>query len=172
MDWEDSIISKYDCPICHAEDCVPASGPKNSPVLVIGEFPGESELKQGKPLVGPTGGIFRTEMRKLGVDVSTFRLCNLWLHTPNKNKDCLQYSMDQVIKEAKGRKAILLLGSDVVKVFCDESVLDVNGLQVKSIYLSAPIIVASVNPAYVFNQGLGELRLALRNFVKAIEDLL
>lgn len=176
MSWEDEAFAdKYTCPHCHREDCVPASGPSNSTILVIGEFPGEVELKEGKPLVGPTGGIFRTEIKKFGYDPAGFRLCNLWLHTPNPKektyKECLQHGMDQAIKEAKGKKAILLLGSDCVKAFCNESVMDVNGLQVKSPYLSAPIIVASVNPAYVFRQGIGELRLALRRFINLVDKL-
>ena len=178
-DWEDDsgFVSAYVCPVCGTEDCVPATGNPDSKILVVGEFPGKEEIKEGKPLVGATGGVFRAEMRRLGYDVAMFRICNLWHHEQlqpkDKNyKDCLQQGLSQVIKEAKGKRAILLLGSECTKVFCNCNVRDVNGLQVKSVYLSAPLIVASYNPAYVFNQGVGELRLALGNFVKLYEQMM
>jgi uracil-DNA glycosylase family 4 len=167
-DWNTS----FDCPICHNEDCVPASGPRNSPILIVGEFPGQEEIKHGKPLVGRTGTVLRNELAYLGLDMNAMRLCNLWLHEPNGNEECLQYGASQVIKEATGRKAIFLLGSDVVKYFCGLDVSKVTGLKVTSTYLSAPLIMASYNPAIVFKGTVGEARLAIQKFAKEVENLL
>ena len=76
---------------------------------------------------------------------------------------------EQVIKEAKGKQAILLIGSDTIKYFCDLKVHNVNGLEVKSNYFSAPLVMACVQPATVFHGCVGELRLGLNKFAKRIE---
>ena len=167
-DWEDI----YTCPICKSTDCVPAGGKEKSKILLIGEFPGIDEVKTGKPFSGATGGVLRTELGKLGIDLSRMRIANLWLHLLNHNEECLKYSATQVIKEAKGKEAILLIGSDTVKYFCDKKVSQVNGLEVKSNYLSAPIIMALIQPATVFHGCVGEMRFGLKRFVEKIERII
>lgn len=166
--WEDI----YTCPICKSTDCVPASGKKHSKIFLIGEFPGEDEVRTGKPFSGATGGVLRAELAKLGADLSQFRIANMWLHKPNHNEDCLKYSIEQVIKEAKGKEAILLIGSDTVKYFCDKKVSQINGLEVKSDYLSAPLIMCCIQPAIVFHSVIGELRFALKRFSERIEGII
>ena len=166
------MVDPFTCPICNSKKCVPAAGSKNSPILVIGEMPGKDELIKGRPMVGRMGEVLKMELGKLGMDLNRLRLCNLWHHKPNNNEDCYRHGFEQVIKEAKGRKAILLLGSESVKAFCNESVSKVCGLQVKSPYLSAPIIYACVNPAQVFHGTIGELRLAIKKFVEVTGELL
>lgn len=167
-EWEDI----YSCPICKTNDCVPPYGMEKSKVLIVGEFPGKDEIKTGRPFSGATGGVLRTELSKLGVDLSQFRIMNMWLHLPNHDEKCLEYGIQQVIKEAKGKQAILLIGSDTVKYFCDQKVHSVSGLEVKSNYFSAPLIMACIQPALVFHSTIGELRLGLEKFIKRIEDLL
>lgn len=162
----------FTCPICGNEKCVPPSGYMKSQILIIAEFPNRDEIIKGKPLVGRTGDILRAEFALLGVDISRFRVANLWQHIPNANEDCLKRGIQVIAKEAKGKKAILLLGSDVVHTLCNESVSKVCGLKVHSPYLSAPTIVACVNPAQAFNHPIGELRLALKKFTKYIEEIL
>jgi uracil-DNA glycosylase family 4 len=170
-DWEVTTI--YDCPVCGREDCVPANGVSSSPILIVAEMPGSEEIKYGEPLIGATGRVLRTELAYLGIDMKSLRLCNLWLHEPNKNEKCLEYGASKVIEEAKGRKAILLVGSDVVEYFCNIKVTKVSGLEVTSPYLSAPLIMACPNPALVFKgSGIGEMRLALQKFVKKAEKYL
>ena len=167
--WDES---EFNCSVCGTTDVVTAAGPTKSPILVIAEFPGWEEIRDGKPLVGATGGVLKSELRYLGIDMKRFRLTNLWILPPNKNQDCLDRGAELAICEAKGRKAILLLGSDTVKYFCDDAVSDVTGLQVKSHLLSAPIIVACVQPATVCHQGVGELRNSLEKFAEHVDELL
>jgi uracil-DNA glycosylase family 4 len=174
--WDD-VITSYDCPVCKRDDCVPAAGLRDSPILLVSEFPGVDEVKYGKPLCGASGGVLKAELAYLGVDMKRLRICNLWLHEPSKDKalndKCLAYSAGKVIEEAKGKKAILLIGSDTVKYFTGYSVSKVAGLHVTSSYLSAPIIMTMPNPAEVFHgAGIGEVRLSLQKFAKEIEDLL
>src|SRR5512139_2631929 len=164
----DFFESNFSCPICGSDKVVLPIGPKNSKVLVIGESPSEEDIKQGKPMVGNMGIVLRQELSYLGFDLKSARRTNLWRHPPNKKKDCLLDGINEVVKEAQGKQAILLLGDEVVKVFLDKPVTKVAGLLSNSNYFSAPIVVSCPNPAMMFHQGkgVGEIRLALKKFVK------
>lgn len=166
-DWD----TEEQCPVCHSNKLVPAFGPQKAKILLVAEYPGEEEIKQGVPMVGPMSNVLKTELAYAGLDFRTMRRMNVWQHSPNKNKDCFANGVEKVIKEAKNRHAILLIGSDTVKYFCDLPVTNVCGLQVKSSYLSAPIIVACINPAIVFRggHGVGEIRLALKRFADLVK---
>lgn len=156
------------CPSC-GDPIVPPRGDKDSPVLIIGEFPGESEMENGKPFSGPAGGVLRTELARAGIDMPMVRIMNLWLHpkptsrsrgtTAERNsakaryENCYKAGYNLVLEEAKKRNAILLVGSDAVNAFTKYSVSDVNGLRLdkKDHLLSAPIVMCSPNPAIVFH---------------------
>jgi uracil-DNA glycosylase family 4 len=167
--WEESIA----CPFCHTTEMVFPSGPADAEILIIGDAPGADEIGKGRPMTGPMGLLLKQELGRVGIDFRMCRKTNLWLHVPNKDIKCFQYCMDMAIKEAKGRKAILLLGAEPTKVFCGVSVSTVSGLKVTSPYLSAPLIVAMYNPASIFQKGgvVGEVRLALEKFALHYEAL-
>ena len=166
--WDDL----YNCPICNSEDCVPPSGSQSSKVLIIGAFPGKDEIKEGKPMVGQNGWILGKELRRCNIDMKRLRITNLWQHTPNNNAGCLVHWAKKAISEARGKQAILLIGAETVKYFCGCSVEAYNGLLVKSDYLSAPIVMACVQPVNVFSGGLGEVRLTIEKFSLHLEGLL
>jgi hypothetical protein len=166
-DW-DTI---YTCKNCGTEDVVLPSGPTNSPILIIGAFPGDEEIKHGKPMVGANGGILRTELGKNSIDMKRLRITNLWLHADNKNAGCLAIGAKAAIGEARGKKAILLIGAETVKYFCSCSVEDYNGLLVKSDFLSAPVIMACIQPASVFHGSHGEFKLSISKFAREVERL-
>jgi len=163
--WEDN----FSCPICKTEKCVNSVGSKHSKILLVGSEPGDEELQKGIPMVGPMGRVLRTELLVLGLDIKQTRRTNIWKHPPNENKECFEHGVMGVLEDAEGKEAILLMGDEVVGYFTGMSVSKVNGLPVKSYYLSAPIIYACLNPAIVFKKsGVGEIRFALRNFVEAL----
>ena len=126
------------CPAC-GDRAVKASGSSSSKVLLIGEFPGSIELETGRPFTGPAGGVLRKELSKLGVDLLQFRVTNLYIHEPikatkkepDKGKNCFQAGLNVCLEEAKGKQAILLVGSESVEFFTGYKVSDVNGLQVQ-----------------------------------------
>jgi uracil-DNA glycosylase family 4 len=168
MTWDDDI---YTCPHCERDDLVLASGPRKAKILIIGEEPGDDEIKRGKPMVGAMGKVLSYELGRLSLDMNQMRLTNLWLHPANDNEDCFKYGLEQVIKEAKNRQAILLIGADTVSFFCNEKVSEVNGLVVESSYFSVPLLFACVQPATVFHGGLGEVRLSLSKFSRKLGEL-
>lgn len=166
--WDDP----YKCPICHSDECVPPTGKKGAKILIVGEAPGRDEIKRGKPFCGATGEVLRKELAKVGIDIHSVRMCNIWHHAPNGNEECLQYGFAQVVKEARDKDVVLLIGSDTVKRFCHVKVTDVTGMEVKSPYLSAPLVMACVQPANVFNNVIGDLRLSLQKFAQKAEKYL
>jgi hypothetical protein len=160
------------CPSC-AELICPPTG-RSAELLIVGEFPGKEEMNQGRPFASnpnfmTAGRILRKELERCGVSLSDFRICNLWLHEPNKNENCFKAGYDNVLDEAKGKMAILLVGSDVVETFTGYKVSDVTGLQVDSTVLSAPIIYAMVNPALAQHRALGEVRHGVEKFTQRLE---
>lgn len=163
------------CPVC-AQKVVQPSGPRLSPILLLGEFPGRAELEQGRPFATHTmyvtsGKVLRTELALAGIDFNICRATNIWIHEQSDNDDCFNVGKEQALEEAKGRKAILLIGSLVVETFTTYQVSEVSGLQVESSMLSAPFIFALVNPAIVFQpgRGIGEVRQGIQKFAKKLE---
>src|SRR3990167_6879453 len=139
------------CPVCDLQ-IVSAIGPKDSPILICGEFPGYHETIEGKPFVGDAGEVLKEELKRMKLKYMDFRVTNLWYHeTPDKKsdiyKECFSLSATACINESKGKKVILLLGSDCAKYFVGLPVSDIAGLRVQSPYLSAPIIICGPNPA-------------------------
>ena len=160
------------CPSCTELICPPSG--RSQELLIVGEFPGKEEMLQGRPFASnqnfmTAGKILRKELERCGVSLNDFRICNLWLHEPTKNENCFKAGFDNVLDEAKGKQAILLVGSETVSTFTGYKVSDVTGLQVDSNVLSAPIIYASVNPALAQHRSLGEVRLAIEKFVARLE---
>lgn len=180
MTWDADDI--YTCPICGDENCVPPKGPTKAKILIIGDEPGKDEVTSGKPFSGPTEGVLRSELARLGVDLNSARLCNMWLHPKKiinkkdkealeKEQRCFEHSLNVVMKEAKGKQLILLMGAQTVKYFCGENVSDVSGLKVTASLLSAPIIMASIQPTTVFHGTVGEFRFAMTKFAEEAKRL-
>lgn len=164
------------CPSC-TQRIVQPSGPKTSPILLLGEFPGRTEIEKGMPFATHTmyitaGKVLRTELANAGLDFNTCRVSNLWLHEQNDNDNCFEAGKDAALEEAKSRQAILLIGSLVVETFTVYKVSEVTGLQVDTPLLSCPIVYALVNPAIVFQpgRGIGEVRQGIQKFVKRLEE--
>jgi uracil-DNA glycosylase family 4 len=178
MSWEDT-----ECKACGYENAVFPVG--SGKIMLLGSEPGRDEISQGVPHVGAVGEILRSELAYHGLDMYGCRLANLWLHPPMKPKSrkkddikaantqnnlCLEHSVRKVLKQTKKCEAILLLGAKSVKYFTGQNVSDVSGLQVQSDILSVPLIMASVQASSAFHGGVGEFRLAISKFVKALEN--
>lgn len=161
-------MTRSHCPSC-GEEIVKPYGYSRSRILLVGEFPGVDEMKSGRPFSGATGAVLRKELARVGIDLFQCRLANLWLHEPNKDENCFDAGVNVVLEEAKGKDAILLIGSDTVEYFTGYKVSDVSGLQVDVNMFSASIVYAMVQPAIVFHKTIGEVRLAIENFYDAVK---
>src|SRR6266487_2353904 len=66
----------YQC----ATQTVFGEGSKLARVMFVGEQPGDQEDKQGKPFVGPAGGMLDATLDKVGIDRSLVYVTNAVKH--------------------------------------------------------------------------------------------
>ena len=52
MPWDTietkDTVDPFICEVCGSDECVPPSGDEDSPVLFIGEYPGNEEIAKGR----------------------------------------------------------------------------------------------------------------------------
>lgn len=175
VSWDDVDLAEFEkestafsCPNCKAPLVLPSGDPESS-YAIVGEFPGDEELKAGRVMVGAMAGVFRTELSFVDLSLNSFRLLNLWFHKPNDDVKCFDESLKACLKELQGKQVVLLVGGETVSYFCNEKVSDVNGLVVTSKYIDAPLVMAMVNPAIVFHGPVGELRFSVKRFADELK---
>lgn len=66
---------------------VPAVGPLDADVLLIGEAPGSQEVTQGEPFVGQAGGQLDSILEEVGLGRRDLYLTNLVKVRPPENRD-------------------------------------------------------------------------------------
>ena len=159
-DWDNDNL--YECEICKAST-VPISG--TGKWMLLGDAPDATDISRGLAWQGRNGTILRTELQRLDVDMYSCKIGNLWKHTPNDNKECLDWSMVHILNNLEGVDAVLLCGKDVVEYITGYKVSLVSSMRVPSLYWSVPTWVC-YSPSMVF-QSLGEFRLGLQRFVEA-----
>jgi uracil-DNA glycosylase len=72
------------CTACHlykhATQTVFGEGPKNAPIMLVGEQPGDYEDVAGKPFVGPAGKIMDRALEEAGIDRTQVYVTNAVKH--------------------------------------------------------------------------------------------
>src|SRR5574340_853718 len=119
------------CPQCKNKQLVEPAGPAKSPILLVGEFPGSQEIIQGVPFVGESGKILAAELMRVGIQLAQCRVTNLWQHAKDEKGCDVQWHQNMMAKEFKGRKFVLLMGSDLAKILFEKGVMDLSGLEMK-----------------------------------------
>jgi len=167
-------MQRRKCPICNTRIIIDARGPTGG-ILLAGEFPGYLEKIQGMPWVGPASKVLRSEMARIGMSMDQCRLTNLWLHDKTEEEGEMNWHLKQLIEEMKQARAVLLMGSELAPLLFDHPVSEITGLTnlpSSLIPKNVKVVGVSINPASVIagNDGgvVGELRLALRNFNRAL----
>ena len=69
------------CPLYkHATQVVPGQGSARAHIMLVGEQPGDQEDKQGKPFVGPAGGVLAKALEDAGIDRDAVFVTNAVKH--------------------------------------------------------------------------------------------
>jgi len=160
------------CPLC-ARPLVLPSGPQAAALGLIGEFPGETELRLHQPFCGPAGAILRQELARLGIMWGELRMTNLWEHAalPQDEKE-LNWHTRQALLAVKNCPVIVLLGSEVVSLFLNEKVSNVAGIwHTQSAFFGERPVLPLANPAIALHQPLGEFRWGLEILAKGLKTL-
>src|ERR1700757_4084656 len=70
--WSSLLEAARECTACHlykrATQTVFGEGPKHTPIMLVGEQPGDYEDVAGKPFVGPAGKIMDRALEEAGID--------------------------------------------------------------------------------------------------------
>lgn len=90
MTWrifEDQVQRCMMCRLCNAiRHKVPGDGSHDSPVMFIGEGPGENEDLQGLPFVGAAGQLLTNMLASVGIDRQKVYICNIVKCRPPRNR--------------------------------------------------------------------------------------
>ena len=69
------------CPLYrNATQVVPGEGPAHARMMLVGEQPGDQEDKQGRPFVGPAGGMLAKALAGAGIDRNEVFITNAVKH--------------------------------------------------------------------------------------------
>lgn len=108
------------CGLCKGRTrIVLPSGDLRSPVVLVGEAPGENEDLSGMPFVGRAGKILDTAMADAGLDRSKVMITNTVKCRPPDNRNPEPGEMEACSRflhsELAGRKAVIGLGRSAIR---------------------------------------------------------
>ncbi|MGB9840427.1 uracil-DNA glycosylase [Thermovenabulum sp.] len=156
---KDYLIECRNCSLCFAEchtQKVAGDGNFSSPIVLIGEGPGEEEDKLGKPFVGRAGQLLNTLLSKFNVDRNRIYITNVVKCRPPKNrtpyvnevKACSEILNLEL--EFISPRVIITLGSTPLKFFRPEqSITKMRGIWIKE---KNYWIMPTYHPAYILRQ--------------------
>ncbi len=76
------------CPLHRSRtNAVPGEGPVDAPIMFIGEGPGASEDRQGRPFVGPAGMLLESLLEQIGLTREDVYITNVVKCRPPGNRD-------------------------------------------------------------------------------------
>ena len=100
------------------------------------------------------------------------RVTNLWGHEKDLKTCEFDGHWQRILGELSGRRAVLLMGSDVAQWFLGLPVSEATGLLVQSDKLPKKTkAVVVYNPVIASYDKLGEVRLAIEKFGEVVRDL-
>lgn len=98
MDWnelEQSCMECRKCALCETRhNVVFGVGDRTSPVMLIGEGPGEQEDLRGEPFVGPAGKLLDDMLELIDLDRSKVYIANMVKCRPPRNRDPLNLEQE------------------------------------------------------------------------------
>jgi len=129
------VIVCHKCPLWKTrKNAVPGEGNPKSPIMFIGEAPGQSEDIEGKPFVGAAGKFLETLLSEIGLSRNDVFICNIVKCRPPRNREpmpneiqtCTPY-LDRQINIIKP-KFIVTLGNYSPAYIFSKANLPFNGI--------------------------------------------
>jgi len=82
------VAACTDCPLHeNALNPVFGEGPLDARIMFVGEGPGESEDRKGRPFVGKAGQLLTKMIEAMGITREQVYICNVVKHRPPRNRD-------------------------------------------------------------------------------------
>jgi uracil-DNA glycosylase family 4 len=142
------VIVCTKCPLWKTrKNAVPGEGNPESPVMFIGEAPGQSEDIEGRPFVGAAGKFLETLLSEMGLSRNDVFICNIVKCRPPRNREplpneiqtCTPY-LDRQIKIIKP-KFIVTLGNYSTAYIFSKANLPFSGItQTRGKFFQATIL--------------------------------
>ena len=129
------------------KNAVPGEGNPESPVMFIGEAPGQSEDIKGKPFVGAAGKFLETLLSEIGLSRNDVFICNIVKCRPPRNREpmpneiqtCTPY-LDRQINIIKP-KFVVTLGNYSTAYIFSKANMPFNGItQARGKFYQATIV--------------------------------
>ena len=151
------------CPLWErATQAVPGAGPRQSPLMVVGEQPGDEEDLSGKPFVGPAGRVLRRAFDDAGIDRTAIYLTNAVKHfsfeprgtrrihkTPAQREiEACRVWLDEEIDTVRPQ-VIVALGASALSALMRKRLAVGSARDVALIHPSGARVVATYHPSAV-----------------------
>jgi uracil-DNA glycosylase len=152
--YEEALTSKH-CGLCELRtNLVFGDGNPESPIMFVGEAPGENEDHQGRPFVGPAGELLTRMIQAMGYKREEVYIANVVKcrppgnrnPTPEEVKGCLPF-LERQIDIIKPR-VIVALGTFAAQALLktDEKISKIRGQLIQA---RGTQILATFHPAYL-----------------------
>ena len=166
------------CPL-HKEAstvCVFGEGSGRLPVMILGEAPGQEEDRRGRPFVGASGKLLRSELLKAGLPLKKCYLTNTVKcypkGTPNDGEvnTCSTAYLQKEIQACDPRYILALGRTATSALLPSYTFAEIRG-QINDSWLGKAFVFPVWHPAYILrNRGkTAEWRVDIENFVTLVE---
>lgn len=152
------------CPHCSNKMVQPYT-PENSNILIVGYEPDDDDISKGSPFMDLKGRVLSTELQRAGLIMDYCAMTNLWLHKPVKdeNERHMEWHLAQLYHEMDRAEYIMMIGSELPKMFVDRSITEVSGLTMNSAKIGKYVTFAPTLNSPLYGT-VGEFRLAAKRF--------
>lgn len=100
---------------------VPGHGPTTTPLMIVGEAPGEREAEIGRPFVGPSGELLNGWLTRIGLPRESVFVTNVVKYRPRANRTPDPY--ERVLSHPYLREEIRIIDPPLV-LLCGRVALD------------------------------------------------
>lgn len=98
LEMKEACLQCTACPLCEGRtQVVFGVGTPDSPIMLIGEGPGEQEDLLGDPFVGAAGKLLDDMLKLIGLDRTKLYIANIVKCRPPRNRDPLKEEQDACI---------------------------------------------------------------------------
>ena len=147
-------IKNFDSPLKkNAKNTVIYDGIPSSPLMIIGDVPGEDEDIEAKPFVGEIGKLLTAMLKAINIERSKTYITNFIYWKLENNRTPTKEEVEKCLPLLKKHidiinpKVILILGSTALNaLFSDLKITNVRG---KTIYYKSHAIIATFHPSYI-----------------------
>lgn len=94
---------------------VKPEGPEDAPYVLVGEQPGQKEIRYGRPFIGPAGRVADECLHKVGIPRSDCRIMNVQMDFDQHYSTNFKFMKNDVVVNKRGMEHLSLLKEELLK---------------------------------------------------------